>query len=202
MLITFHYVRVADRDFISMLYVFGICIKSFLTFFPDRPDPPTNLQLSDPFERSVRLTWTPGDSNHSPIKGNSSTLQSTPQEQDIQSKHRPGFRPHIHHSFIEIVRVSYQQLKESVCSSGLFLQNTWCSMMMTTGYLSSGETFPRTLETSTLSFCNCHHSLSMSLGSLLSMTLVWVNPVARQPTSRLVEHVSISCLMSSIMWYE
>uniref|UniRef100_A0A4W5LLT9 Neural cell adhesion molecule L1 n=1 Tax=Hucho hucho TaxID=62062 RepID=A0A4W5LLT9_9TELE len=34
----------------------------------DRPDPPTNLQLSDPFERSVRLTWTPGDSNHSPIK--------------------------------------------------------------------------------------------------------------------------------------
>uniref|UniRef100_A0A8C7UPF9 Neurofascin-like n=1 Tax=Oncorhynchus mykiss TaxID=8022 RepID=A0A8C7UPF9_ONCMY len=36
----------------------------------DRPDPPTNLQLSDPFERSVRLTWTPGDSNHSPIKEN------------------------------------------------------------------------------------------------------------------------------------
>uniref|UniRef100_A0A8C8GYS1 Neural cell adhesion molecule L1 n=1 Tax=Oncorhynchus tshawytscha TaxID=74940 RepID=A0A8C8GYS1_ONCTS len=70
MLITLHYVRVADKDFISMLYVFGICIKSFLTFLPDRPDPPTNLQLSDPFERSVRLTWTPGDSNHSPIKEN------------------------------------------------------------------------------------------------------------------------------------
>jgi hypothetical protein len=86
-----------------MLYVFGICIKSFLTFLPDRPDPPTNLQLSDPFERSVRLTWTPGDSNHSPIKGNSSTLLSTPQEQDIQSKHRPGFRPRIRHIFIEIV---------------------------------------------------------------------------------------------------
>ncbi|KAK6303470.1 hypothetical protein J4Q44_G00259240 [Coregonus suidteri] len=34
----------------------------------DRPDPPTNLQLSDPFERSVRLSWTPGDSKHSPIK--------------------------------------------------------------------------------------------------------------------------------------
>uniref|UniRef100_A0A4W5LMY2 Neural cell adhesion molecule L1 n=1 Tax=Hucho hucho TaxID=62062 RepID=A0A4W5LMY2_9TELE len=59
---------IIDRDFISMLHVFGICIKSFLTFLPDRPDPPTNLQLSDPFERSVRLTWTPGDSNHSPIK--------------------------------------------------------------------------------------------------------------------------------------
>uniref|UniRef100_A0A8C7KPG2 Neural cell adhesion molecule L1 n=1 Tax=Oncorhynchus kisutch TaxID=8019 RepID=A0A8C7KPG2_ONCKI len=34
----------------------------------DRPDPPTNLKLSHSFERSVRLSWTPGDSNHSPIK--------------------------------------------------------------------------------------------------------------------------------------
>ncbi|XP_033825566.1 neurofascin-like [Periophthalmus magnuspinnatus] len=33
----------------------------------DRPDPPTDLQLSDPYERTVRLTWVPGDSNHSPI---------------------------------------------------------------------------------------------------------------------------------------
>ncbi|CAL8367376.1 unnamed protein product [Lota lota] len=33
----------------------------------DRPNPPTNLQLSDPHERSVRLSWVPGDSNHSPI---------------------------------------------------------------------------------------------------------------------------------------
>ncbi|XP_056304719.1 neurofascin isoform X2 [Danio aesculapii] len=34
----------------------------------DRPDPPTDLEISDPSERSVRLTWTPGLSNHSPIK--------------------------------------------------------------------------------------------------------------------------------------
>ncbi|XP_047457331.1 neuronal cell adhesion molecule-like [Mugil cephalus] len=33
----------------------------------DRPNPPTDLQLSDPYERSVRLSWVPGDSNHSPI---------------------------------------------------------------------------------------------------------------------------------------
>ncbi|XP_015198174.2 neurofascin homolog (chicken) a isoform X21 [Lepisosteus oculatus] len=33
----------------------------------DRPDPPTDLELSDPSERSVRLTWIPGDDNHSPI---------------------------------------------------------------------------------------------------------------------------------------
>ncbi|XP_041802726.1 neurofascin-like [Chelmon rostratus] len=32
----------------------------------DRPDPPTNLELSDPYERSVRLSWVPGDSNHNP----------------------------------------------------------------------------------------------------------------------------------------
>uniref|UniRef100_A0A3Q1BJ58 Neural cell adhesion molecule L1 n=1 Tax=Amphiprion ocellaris TaxID=80972 RepID=A0A3Q1BJ58_AMPOC len=33
----------------------------------DRPNPPTNLELSDPYERTVRLSWVPGDSNHSPI---------------------------------------------------------------------------------------------------------------------------------------
>ncbi|TMS16265.1 Neurofascin [Larimichthys crocea] len=33
----------------------------------DRPDPPTNLELSDPYERSVRLSWAPGDNNHNPI---------------------------------------------------------------------------------------------------------------------------------------
>ncbi|TDH10291.1 hypothetical protein EPR50_G00073480 [Perca flavescens] len=33
----------------------------------DRPDPPTKLELSDPYERSVRLSWVPGDSNHNPI---------------------------------------------------------------------------------------------------------------------------------------
>ncbi|KAL2104019.1 hypothetical protein ACEWY4_000887 [Coilia grayii] len=34
----------------------------------DRPEPPTDLEISEPSERSVRLTWKPGDSNHSPIK--------------------------------------------------------------------------------------------------------------------------------------
>ncbi|XP_035243804.1 neurofascin homolog (chicken) a isoform X17 [Anguilla anguilla] len=33
----------------------------------DRPEPPMDLELSDPSERSVRLTWIPGDDNHSPI---------------------------------------------------------------------------------------------------------------------------------------
>uniref|UniRef100_G3NH03 Neural cell adhesion molecule L1 n=1 Tax=Gasterosteus aculeatus aculeatus TaxID=481459 RepID=G3NH03_GASAC len=33
----------------------------------DRPDPPTKLELSDPYERSVRLRWVPGESNHNPI---------------------------------------------------------------------------------------------------------------------------------------
>uniref|UniRef100_A0A8B9RNW7 Neurofascin n=1 Tax=Astyanax mexicanus TaxID=7994 RepID=A0A8B9RNW7_ASTMX len=33
-----------------------------------RPDPPTDLEVSDPYERSARLTWIPGDSHHSPIK--------------------------------------------------------------------------------------------------------------------------------------
>ncbi|XP_048878418.1 neurofascin homolog (chicken) a isoform X4 [Brienomyrus brachyistius] len=34
---------------------------------PDRPDPPKDLELSDPSERSVRLTWIHGNDNNSPI---------------------------------------------------------------------------------------------------------------------------------------
>ncbi|XP_059367031.1 neuronal cell adhesion molecule a isoform X9 [Carassius carassius] len=34
----------------------------------DQPDPPTDLELTDQRERSVQLTWTPGDENNSPIQ--------------------------------------------------------------------------------------------------------------------------------------
>ncbi|XP_073802216.1 neuronal cell adhesion molecule a isoform X37 [Danio rerio] len=34
----------------------------------EQPDPPTDLELTDQRERSVRLTWTPGDEHNSPIK--------------------------------------------------------------------------------------------------------------------------------------
>uniref|UniRef100_A0A667WB64 Neuronal cell adhesion molecule n=1 Tax=Myripristis murdjan TaxID=586833 RepID=A0A667WB64_9TELE len=34
----------------------------------ERPDPPTDLELTDPRERSVQLTWTPGDEHNSPIQ--------------------------------------------------------------------------------------------------------------------------------------
>ncbi|XP_076860253.1 neurofascin homolog (chicken) a isoform X15 [Brachyhypopomus gauderio] len=33
----------------------------------DRPDPPEDLELSDPEARSVRLTWVPGNDNNSPV---------------------------------------------------------------------------------------------------------------------------------------
>uniref|UniRef100_A0A671Y116 Neuronal cell adhesion molecule n=1 Tax=Sparus aurata TaxID=8175 RepID=A0A671Y116_SPAAU len=33
-----------------------------------RPDPPTDLELTDQKKRSVQLTWTPGDENNSPIQ--------------------------------------------------------------------------------------------------------------------------------------
>uniref|UniRef100_A0AAR2LDG4 Neural cell adhesion molecule L1 n=1 Tax=Pygocentrus nattereri TaxID=42514 RepID=A0AAR2LDG4_PYGNA len=44
-----------------------ISVSAKLTVM-DRPDPPTDLEVSDPSERSVRLTWVPGLSNHSPVK--------------------------------------------------------------------------------------------------------------------------------------
>ncbi|KAM4619274.1 neuronal cell adhesion molecule-like isoform 1-T2 [Polymixia lowei] len=34
----------------------------------ERPDPPTDLELTDQRERSVQLTWTPGDEHNSPIQ--------------------------------------------------------------------------------------------------------------------------------------
>uniref|UniRef100_A0A674CMF7 Neurofascin n=1 Tax=Salmo trutta TaxID=8032 RepID=A0A674CMF7_SALTR len=83
-----------DKTTVSARLVVMGRTLTFLPFLPDRPDPPTNLKLSDSFERSVRLSWTPGDSNHSPIKGNNSALHSTPQEQNTQSKHSPDVMLH------------------------------------------------------------------------------------------------------------
>lgn len=39
-----------------------------ISVFSEQPDPPTDLELTDQRERSVRLTWIPGDDNNSPIK--------------------------------------------------------------------------------------------------------------------------------------
>ncbi|XP_067302078.1 neural cell adhesion molecule L1.2 isoform X2 [Pseudorasbora parva] len=33
----------------------------------DRPDPPTQIQMTEPKERSVTLSWTPGDNHNSPV---------------------------------------------------------------------------------------------------------------------------------------
>ncbi|XP_075052195.1 neurofascin isoform X6 [Mixophyes fleayi] len=35
----------------------------------DKPDPPMDLELTDLADRSIRLTWIPGDDNNSPITG-------------------------------------------------------------------------------------------------------------------------------------
>uniref|UniRef100_A0A4W5JJJ4 L1 cell adhesion molecule, paralog a n=1 Tax=Hucho hucho TaxID=62062 RepID=A0A4W5JJJ4_9TELE len=37
----------------------------------DRPDPPTQLQVSDPKDRNVTLSWTAGDNHNSPVIGRS-----------------------------------------------------------------------------------------------------------------------------------
>uniref|UniRef100_A0A669D6L5 Neuronal cell adhesion molecule a n=1 Tax=Oreochromis niloticus TaxID=8128 RepID=A0A669D6L5_ORENI len=55
-----------DQDSASaMLTVVG---TKFLIAFTEKPDPPTDLELTDQTERSVQLTWTPGDENNSPIE--------------------------------------------------------------------------------------------------------------------------------------
>jgi hypothetical protein len=35
---------------------------------PEEPDPPTDLELTDQRERSVQLTWIPGDEHNSPTQ--------------------------------------------------------------------------------------------------------------------------------------
>uniref|UniRef100_A0A672JH06 Neuronal cell adhesion molecule n=1 Tax=Salarias fasciatus TaxID=181472 RepID=A0A672JH06_SALFA len=37
-------------------------------FLPERPDPPSDLELTDQKKRSVQLTWTPGNDHNSPIQ--------------------------------------------------------------------------------------------------------------------------------------
>lgn len=36
--------------------------------FAEKPDPPTELELTDQTERSVKLIWIPGDENNSPVQ--------------------------------------------------------------------------------------------------------------------------------------
>ncbi|XP_076860142.1 neurofascin homolog (chicken) a isoform X3 [Brachyhypopomus gauderio] len=55
-----------DQDFASArLTVLDSSSKA--STFTDRPDPPEDLELSDPEARSVRLTWVPGNDNNSPV---------------------------------------------------------------------------------------------------------------------------------------
>uniref|UniRef100_A0A671V3B8 Neurofascin homolog (chicken) a n=1 Tax=Sparus aurata TaxID=8175 RepID=A0A671V3B8_SPAAU len=59
-----------DQDTASArLTVLGtLTYRSFISCLSaDRPDPPMDLDLSDPAARSVRLTWIPGNDHRSPI---------------------------------------------------------------------------------------------------------------------------------------
>lgn len=47
----------------------NICLFLLLFFLPGRPDPPTDLELTDQKKRSIQLTWIPGEEHNSPIQG-------------------------------------------------------------------------------------------------------------------------------------
>uniref|UniRef100_A0A8C5GQS0 Neural cell adhesion molecule L1 n=1 Tax=Gouania willdenowi TaxID=441366 RepID=A0A8C5GQS0_GOUWI len=58
-----------DQDSASaMLTVVGTLHFQFSIYQSCRPGPPTDLELTDQTERSVRLTWTPGDEHNSPTQ--------------------------------------------------------------------------------------------------------------------------------------
>nr|XP_033472678.1 neuronal cell adhesion molecule-like [Epinephelus lanceolatus] len=49
--------------------IFNIfCGSWLLGVFTEKPDPPTDLELTDQTDRSVQLTWIPGDENNSPTQ--------------------------------------------------------------------------------------------------------------------------------------
>ncbi|KAK7916771.1 hypothetical protein WMY93_012532 [Mugilogobius chulae] len=51
-----------NRTFLDCPFLARLCQTC-----AERPDPPTDLELSDLAARSVRLTWIPGQDNHSPV---------------------------------------------------------------------------------------------------------------------------------------
>ncbi|KAM9320163.1 neurofascin [Gastrophryne carolinensis] len=62
-----------DQDFakayLTVLETFSSPTNHLTSLLRDKPDPPMDLELTDLAERSVRLTWTSGDDNNSPITG-------------------------------------------------------------------------------------------------------------------------------------
>lgn len=51
-----------------MRFYFLKCGSELLIVFAEKPDPPTDLELTDQTERSVQLTWIPGDEHNSPTQ--------------------------------------------------------------------------------------------------------------------------------------
>ncbi|XP_077337395.1 neurofascin isoform X8 [Lithobates pipiens] len=62
-----------DQDFakayLTILETSSSPTSHLTTILRDKPDPPMDLELTDLAERSVRLTWIPGDDNNSPTTG-------------------------------------------------------------------------------------------------------------------------------------
>lgn len=54
---------ICQIDSIFLLFFLGPVVT-----LTERPDPPTNLEMTDQTERSVRLMWIPGDENNSPTQ--------------------------------------------------------------------------------------------------------------------------------------
>lgn len=67
-----------DWQFSVMLIVCFWHTQVVLCLSSGRPDPPMDLDLSDPAARSVRLTWIPGNDNRSPVTGNLSVFTPVP----------------------------------------------------------------------------------------------------------------------------
>lgn len=57
-------------NLVSVDIIPGGCVDvaASSVFLPERPDPPTDLELTDQKKRSVQLTWIPGDEHSSPIE--------------------------------------------------------------------------------------------------------------------------------------
>lgn len=151
--------------------------------FPDRPDPPQDLELSDLLARSVRLTWIPGNENNSPVTRTILSLLLT-RTYWTSSCEYSGIT--YMNNILWIYRLASSCRKWDVPS----LQNSLFSMKRIGGGQANGKICPVTQVIRTLWTWIFLHSWTTSSEWLPSTVWVRADQAGHRTATRLAAHVS------------
>lgn len=152
-------------------------------FSPDLPDPPQDLELSDLSARSVRLTWTPGNENNSPVTRTILSLLLTHKYRTISYEYS-GIT-----GIYDILR-SYKLANGWIIWDVPSLQNSLFSMKRTGGDQANGKICPVTQVIRTLWTWICLHLWTTSSEWLPSTVWVRADQAGHQTATRPVAPVS------------